>query len=136
MLVPYDGSEDADRALTFGLEFCARYDADLHVVHVSDAETPATDLILDQAEALLAETDIQSEPELVIAGNIDIRTADRVGEEIIDLVAERDYDHVIMGHESADFVTEAIVGSAAKTVVANTSVPVTVVSESLGLVGA
>lgn len=125
VLVPIDGSAASDRALAFAMEFADNYDATLCVVHISDTETEATEQILDRAEEVLDMAGIDETPELV-AADIELRPAQKVGEKIVELIDERDCDHVVMGHGSSDAVSELIVGSTAKTVIRNSPVPVTV----------
>ncbi|MFC4552140.1 MULTISPECIES: universal stress protein [Halorussus] len=128
VLVPIDGSECSFRALSFGVEFARRFDASLHVVHITDSETDATEDILERAREVLAEEDVDCEPELSTDVGLEFRPADRVGKDIVDLVEERGYDHVVMGHHgSGSAIERAILGSAAHTVVEEEAVPVTVV---------
>jgi nucleotide-binding universal stress UspA family protein len=127
VLVPIDGSECSFRALDFAIEFVRRFEASLHVVHLSDSETDATDQILDRARQRLREEGVADEPEVSTDVNLAFRPAERVGKDIVELVSERGYDHVVMGHHGDGAVERAILGSAAHTVVKEESVPVTIV---------
>jgi nucleotide-binding universal stress UspA family protein len=127
VLVPIDGSECSFRALDFAIEFVRRFEASLHVVHLSDSETDATDQILDRARERLREEGVADEPEVSTDVNLAFRPAERVGKDILELVSERGYDHVVMGHHGDGAVERAILGSAAHTVVKEESVPVTIV---------
>ncbi len=126
ILVPVDGTECSSRALEFAIDLAERFDGTLHVVHFSDAETEATEEILGHAEELLAESNLEDDPE-VLTRTVDIRLADKVGKEILQFVEDEGYDHVVMGHEGAGRVERALLGSAAETVVRGETVPVTVV---------
>ena len=127
ILVPIDGSECSFRALEFAVEFARRFEATLHVVHVTDAETDATDDIIDRAREYLREQGVEDEPEVSTDVDLAFRPADRVGEDILALVEERGYDHVVMGHHGGSAVERAMLGSAAHTVVEEETVPVTIV---------
>lgn len=127
VLVPVDDSDCSARALQFAVEFADRFDAALSVVHISDAETDATDLILAHARAQLASSGSAVEPELVVRPTLETPTASRIGAVILDLVEKRRIDHVVMGHHGSGRVEHAILGSAAETVVRGDGVPVTVV---------
>jgi nucleotide-binding universal stress UspA family protein len=127
LLVPIDGSECSYRALDFAIEFARRFEAPLHVVHVSDAETDATDEILARAREQLAEAGIDDEPEVSTNVDLAFRPADQVGKDILELVEERGYDHVVMGHHGGGTVERAMIGSAAHTVVEEETVSVTIV---------
>ncbi|WP_137284083.1 universal stress protein [Halorussus salinisoli] len=127
VLVPIDGSECSFRALDFAIDFARQFEASLHVVHITDAETDATDDILERARERLREDGIAGEPEISTDVDLSFRPADRVGEDILELVAERGYDHVVMGHHGSGTVDRVILGSAAHTVVEEEVVPVTIV---------
>lgn len=112
--------------LQFAIDPAERFDGSLHVVHFSDAETQATETILESARELLEATELEDDPEM-LTREIDVRLADRVGKEILGLVAEEEYDHVVMGHHGSGRIERALLGSAAETVVRGETVPVTVV---------
>ena len=127
VLVPIDGSECSFRALDFGIELARRFEGSLHVVHISDSETDATDEIVERARQRLREEGIAGEPEVSTDVDLAFRPAERVGEDILDLASERGYDHVVMGHHGNGTVERMMVGSAAHTVIEEESVPVTIV---------
>ncbi|NEU59093.1 universal stress protein [Halorussus sp. MSC15.2] len=127
ILVPIDGSECSFRALDFAIEFARRFEASLHVVHITDVETDATDDILDRARERLDEAGVTDEPEVSTDVDLSFRPAERVGKDILELVDERSYDHVVMGHHGGSTIDRAILGSAAHTVVQEEAVPVTIV---------
>jgi nucleotide-binding universal stress UspA family protein len=58
---------------------------------------------------------------------VSVRTAGRVGKEIVSMATEQDFDHVVMGHHGSGAVERAILGSAAETVLRAEEFPVTVV---------
>ncbi|MFB6087532.1 MAG: universal stress protein [Haloarculaceae archaeon] len=124
VLVPVDGSDCSVRALDFAVEFAARYDGALHVVHFSDTKTDATEQILATAEERLADA---GDVELVLTDRIDLRPGTAVGKEILRYVEAQNVDHVVMGHHGSDVVGRAILGSAAETVVRGLDVPTTIV---------
>mgnify|MGYP000627913402 CR=1 FL=1 len=127
LLVPVDGSESSVRALRFGAEMARRFEASLHVVHVSNDESDATDQIVERARAVLDDEGVEGSPEVSTDVELEFRPSKAVGEAILTLVEERGYDHVVMGHHGAGTVERAILGSAAETVVRSERVPVTVV---------
>lgn len=126
VLVAVDGSESSTRALRRAAEYADRFGAILHVVHVTDHETEATDEVLERAEATLAELDIDAEVALDVI-EMDVPTDREVGRELLEFVEREGYDHLFMGHEESGVVERAIVGSAAETVIRDATVPVTVV---------
>lgn len=126
VLVPVDGSPGSARAVEFAVQLAEEYDARLHVVHISDAETEATERILADAEERVVGAD--ADVELVLAEGLDVRPAAGVGAEIARLVEEEGYDHVVMGHDrEEDVVERVILGSAASAVLDELWVPTTIV---------
>jgi nucleotide-binding universal stress UspA family protein len=127
VLVPIDGSECSFRALRFAANFARNFDATLHVVHFSDEATDATDEILARARSVLNAEDVDAELKLSEDVQLEFRPGDRVGENVLELVEENDYDHVVMGHHGSGAIERAILGSAAETIVRAEAVPVTIV---------
>jgi nucleotide-binding universal stress UspA family protein len=125
VFVPIDASDASARALEFGIRLADRSDGSLHVVHISDRGTDATERLLANARETLAGTNV--EPELILAEELDIRPSTRIGKVALRLAKEREADHVVLGHTHASAADEAMLGSAAKTVVRATDIPVTVV---------
>ena len=127
ILVPIDGSETSERALRFAAEFARRFEGSLHVVHVSDRETDATEQLIERAREILSEEGVQGDPSISLDLELSFRTANRVGEDVVEIATEGDYDHVVMGHHGEGTVDRLILGSAAETVLRAGEVPVTVV---------
>ncbi|MFB6107555.1 MAG: universal stress protein [Haloplanus sp.] len=128
VLVPVDGSDCSMRALRFATEFARRFDATLDVVHFTDSQGPGTDELRANVEAVLEAEGLDGETELV--GDVrlsDFGASTQVGKDILSLVEERGYDHVVMGHHGTGRVGKLILGSAAETVTRATTVPATVV---------
>lgn len=126
VLVPVDGSELGWEALRFGADLANRYDGSVHVVHVTDHPAEKEAEIIERAKRILEEAGLEDEPDMLI--NVtQFRWANRVGKEILNLVEEEDYDHIVMGHHGSGAIGRAILGSAAETVVRNTTTPVTIV---------
>ena len=127
ILAPIDGTDVSFRALEFAAKMAEHFEASLDVVHITDERTDATDDILDRARTVLEGTGVETIPEVSTDLDLEFRPADRVGEDILKLVEERGYDHVVMGHEGSGTVERAIIGSAAETVLRAERVPVTVI---------
>lgn len=127
VLAPIDGSDCSERALLFAAEFCHRFEADLDVVHITDIKTEATDTVMDRANQILAETEIEADPTISIDLGLTFKASDRIGRDILDIVEEESYDHVVMGHHGAGAVDRFILGSAAETVLRSGDVGVTAI---------
>ncbi|WP_232703272.1 universal stress protein [Halobacterium wangiae] len=127
ILVPVDGSDCSFRALEFAADMARRYEADLHVVHFSDAETDATDEIVNRAQNVLDAQGVDAVPEVTTDVDLEFRPGDKVGDDILELVTDYGYDHVVMGHHGSGTIERAILGSAAETVLRSERVPITVI---------
>lgn len=129
ILVPIDGTDVGFRALSFGMDLAGAFDAKLDAVHTTTTEQPAESApVLDRARRILDTGDVETSLEVSPELDLDFRPADRLGEDILDLVGERGYDHVVMGHqEPPGPVERAILGSAAETVLRSERVTLTVV---------
>jgi nucleotide-binding universal stress UspA family protein len=126
VLVPVDGSELGWKALRFGVDLANRYDGSVHVIHVTDHPAERESDIVEKAEQIVAEAGLEDEPDVII--NVtQFRWANRVGKEILTLVQEEEYDHIVMGHHGTGAIGRAILGSTAETVVRGTETPVTVI---------
>lgn len=128
VLVPIDGSDCSFRALDFAIDFVKRYDGDLHVVHITDFEGEASQEILDRASERLDEAAILSDPQIVTDLQLsDPRYANQIGKDILEIVEEQGYDHVVMGHHGSGAVGRMVLGSAASTVVQAAETPATII---------
>ena len=128
ILVPIDGTDVGFRALSFGTELATAFDASLDAVHITIEDGEAAAPVIDRAERILATTDAETALEVAPDLDLDFRPADRLGRDILALVAERGYDHVVMGHEEPPGPVErALLGSAAETVLRSERVTLTVV---------
>lgn len=127
LLVPIDGSEASERALRYAATLVNQLDWSLHVVHITDKETEATDEILNQAQGILEEMEVEDTPSIEIDIDLGFQSSNQIGEDIVELVMEGDYDHVVMGHHGTGTVDRLILGSAAETVIRDGQVPVTVI---------
>ena len=127
ILVPMDGSELSKDALRFAVDFANRYDASVHVVHITDHPGDEEPEIVDEAKRIISDAGLEDEPEVII--NVtQFRWSNRVGKEILNLVEDEGYDHVVMGHHGSGALGRAILGSAAERVVRGATVPVTIIS--------
>lgn len=116
------------RALDFAVDLADRYDATVHVVHFTDYEDEGTADIQTRVEAAFADVDVAMEWEVIRDPRLsNIKASDRVGSDVLEYIEGHEVDHVVMGHHGGGLVESAILGSAAKTVVENTAIPVTVV---------
>ncbi len=127
ILVPVDGSDCSERALRFAADMARRYEGTLRVVHITDVETEATEMIMDRARGVLADEGVDSEPSVSIDVQLTFHGSGRIGNDIIELATTQDFDHIVMGHHGAGAVDQLLLGSVAKTVINAHELPVTIV---------
>lgn len=134
VLVPLDGSPQAETALTYATETFP--DAEIVVVHVVNPVAGATDIegimadtagvvderqqfgeeLFEQARKTAGERIVDSE---IIAG--------RAANEIVNYVDNNRIDAIVMGSHGRDGAARLLLGSVSETVVRRSPVPVTVV---------
>lgn len=136
ILIPYDGSEQADEAVAYAasehrsaeivllyvLDFVeAGYDAPPEAAvpgywdeWYEQAETQGQELLADAAEAFDGEVETA-----VVVG--------RPSRVIVEYVDEHDIDAVVMGSHGRDGLSRILLGSVAEAVIRQSTVPVTVV---------
>ncbi|MFW6435381.1 MAG: universal stress protein, partial [Halovenus sp.] len=134
VLVPYDGSEQAQYALAAAAETFS--DGRLVLLYVLEPYANHTeagghssewaDQAQERAQQLLAEG-VDSLP-----GGVDAETAIRYGRpvhELVRFVEENAVEEIVMGSHGRDGTERLLLGSVAETVVRRSSVPVTVVRQ-------
>jgi nucleotide-binding universal stress UspA family protein len=138
LLVPYDGSQSAERALRHALELAAALDkAELHLVHVHEsvlsygraaAYIPAGELEADmhkKSEALL-----KPALERVAAAGVPHRSAVLHGapaQAIVGYAEDHGCDGIVMGTQGTGAISTLLLGSVATKVMHLAKVPVTLV---------
>ena len=137
ILVPVDGSEPSDAALTFAFE---RF-PDAHFVALTvvvptevwygamDADPAAFEEFREtgeqEAEAVLDDARARAE-EAGVTLSTDL-TFGQPARSIVSYAEEHDPDQIVMGSHGRDGVSRVLLGSVAETVVRRSTVPVTVV---------
>lgn len=131
VLVPVDGSEQAERALDYALESAP--DASITLLYVFEGGPPEVHLerqgqdydALRERRHEMLERLVEDRP---FEGEVDIEVRiGRPSREIIECADDRDVDHIVMGSHGRDGASRVLLGSVAETVVRRAPVPVTVV---------
>lgn len=134
ILIPTDGSEQADPAITYGLELAEMTGAELHALYV--VETGASYVIaLDLGDESMNEYEqygketVEEVVARAAAKDLSAKGAVRRGniaQEIVDYTEDHDIDHIVVGRQGRGAV-EQYLGSTAEKVVRRSDQPVTVV---------
>lgn len=132
ILLAYDGSTGADRALNFALDLARKYAAELHVLAVArppefgdDVETRAVienarwhyDRVLGPVKARLAGETIKTTFHVAVG---------HPAEQIVRYAEEHAIDHVVVGHRGHTLFERWLIGSVARQVIAYAHCAVTV----------
>jgi nucleotide-binding universal stress UspA family protein len=133
ILVPYDGSEQAEKAFDLALDFAKKYQASMTTLAIARLPEPPED---EEAEAVIE--DAQSKyKELfdklkkkadgsVLQLNFEIR-AGHPAEQIIYYAEQNNIDHIVMGHRGNTFFRRWLLGSVAKQVMIYAPCAITIV---------
>jgi nucleotide-binding universal stress UspA family protein len=133
ILIPYDGSEEAEKGAAHGLELAAALDADVHGLYVIDLPgTPRALSIRDDEEQMRTEYREYGEGILADLGDLaadhgvgyasSIRSGSP-GEEIVDCADEEGLDAIVMGSAYRGKIG-GILGGTMDKVVRTATVPV------------
>lgn len=133
ILLPTDGSQEAERAVSHGLDLAEAFDAEVHAIYV--IETKATYILtvgLDDEEMeeyreygeKTVNEIVERAAERGLGGTGTVK-AGRISEEIIDYAEENDVDAIVMGKQGQGAI-EKYVGGTAEKVMRMSDVPVTV----------
>ncbi len=139
ILIPYDGTDEADTGADHGLELASTVGATVHALYVIDLPgAPRALYVRDDEEEMRERYRDYGEE---VTGHLSDRAADAgvdcvtamrsgsVHEEIVDYAEENDIDLIVMGTAYRGKVG-ALLGGGAEKVVRTSSVPVTTVRES------
>lgn len=137
ILVPVDGSDASTRALQHALALCKAFrSGKLVVVAVDDSLFPGAERKMgaEAAAAHHAESFARllgPARRLLKRRKVDVEFVERVGDvapAILDTVAKKKADIIVMGSRGAGGIKGVLLGSVSQKVLAGTKVPVTIVT--------
>ncbi|MFB6124115.1 MAG: universal stress protein [Haloferacaceae archaeon] len=131
ILVPTDGSDASEEAITHAVDVASKYDARLHALYVVDAGSYAT---LEAGTEMVLNA-LQEEGEQAVRrveaaadeAGVEVRTTVVTGtafREILDYVDENGVDLVVMGTHGRKGLDRYLLGSVTERVVRSADVPV------------
>lgn len=115
VMVAYDGSENASKALALSAFFASKLNLPLFVLNINDSPTVGRQ-ILQEAREYLAPYKLKNLEEEVVAGD--------AATKIISIAGEKKIDLIIMGSYGHSRIREAILGSTTVQVMRRANVPV------------
>jgi len=138
ILVPTDFSEQSAKAVRYGAELAAKFDAQLHVLHAVDT-TPImygeTGAYLPQeatADIVAASVRRLDGLEIESAGNLQVKRTVAEGHPFVEIVRygkENEIDLIVIGTHGRGAIAHLLLGSVAERVVRKASCPVLVVRD-------
>lgn len=134
LVIATDGSNSVRRAIDVGLDFAARFDADVHAISVIDRREidAAPEPLREELESALRR---QSEAALATVTEpvgIDVPTAVRSGrpsQEICAYARENDMDLIVTGTRGRHGENRLLLGSVAERIVHTSPIPVLTVRQ-------
>ncbi|WP_170975333.1 universal stress protein [Martelella alba] len=135
VLIAYDDSDCAKKALDFACDFVRRYGARLHIVSVCQlpqfGSGTATEMIIKNAKEIYGAifAGMDGDPAYQ---DIDIVKEMEVGNPavmILHYAENHKIDHIIVGHRGFSHIERWLMGSVARQVIDNAECPVTVIRE-------
>lgn len=134
ILVPYDGSEQAEKAFDLALDFAQKYQAKMTVLSIARLPEPPED---EEAEAIIEDAQgkykelfdqlkKKAESYQPLQINFEIK-AGHPAEQIIYYAEQNDIDHIVMGHRGNTFFQRWLLGSVAKQVMIYAHCAITIV---------
>lgn len=133
ILIAYDGSESADKAFEFALDFAERYQGELYVLSVVRLPEPHDDI---ETEAFMEQAHKHYQTQFAHLQKKNHRSPVQVHfksvighptQQILRQVEELDIDHIIVGSRGKGFFQRILLGSVSKQVVIYAHCSVTVV---------
>lgn len=134
ILVPIDGSEHAEKALTLALEMAEKHEACIEILTVvpglvNDPEWMKvyTEKMKENGEVMLSETLIkakESKPEIKISKRLKEGVT---VPKILEIAKEGNHDVIIIGSRGLGFVKGLLLGSVSSKVVNQAEIPVLIV---------
>jgi nucleotide-binding universal stress UspA family protein len=137
VLVPHDGSPQADDALRYALaEFTEGTITVLHVIDPSNTGYRAGAIMPDFSEQWYEEAkataatifeDVREQAADHDSSIETVRELGRPSRTVVEFVDEHDVDHVVIGSHGRTGVSRILLGSVAETVARRSPVPVTII---------
>lgn len=132
ILVAYDGSDSANRAVEFAVDLAAKYGAEVHVLAVARPPEFGTEVeteaiieqsrqhharLLQPLEARLAHGPVMASFHVAVG---------HPAEQIVRYAEEHGVDHIVVGHRGRSLFNRLLIGSIARQVIAYAPCAVTV----------
>ncbi|MEJ2636911.1 MAG: universal stress protein [Calditrichia bacterium] len=115
ILLAYDGSENASKALTLAASFASTLKLSLHLLNVNSSPDEAK-IMIQEAKEYLVSYNIPKIEEIIIEGD--------PSEKIVEAAKDKNIDLIIMGSYGHSRIREAILGSTTVQVMRHSDLPI------------
>lgn len=133
ILLGYDGSASAERALGFALETAQRYAAELHVLAVARPPDLGTEIEVEpviERELKHYESVLAAIGDRIRGASVTTRSEVAVGhpaEQLLRYAEQHGIDHIVVGNRGRSLFERLVLGSIARQVIVHAPCNVTVV---------
>ncbi|MBX0346987.1 universal stress protein [Haloarcula pellucida] len=129
ILVAVANDAVSEEVLDTAVKLGEAFDAELYVVHLLDDHLADAEAkrVRDMLRDRLADETVVATVALEHVGRSNAREGTRIGQELLEVAADVDITHIVMGHEPKGLRGRLASGDAAFSVVDAASVPVTIV---------
>ena len=133
LLVPVADGPLRERVLAVAIDLGTALDQKLYVVHLVDSEVADSEAkqMRDDLRESLEGAPIPATVALEYVGHNGPRAGPRIAQEILELAADVDVSHIVMGHTTQGLLGGVTRGSTASAVIDDATVPVTIVPENV-----
>lgn len=120
-----------DEILDVAIKLARGLDEELYVVHLVENDDAGMEdkRIRDELQEELTDIGVPATVALEHVGHWGPRSRARIGQDVLELAADVEISHIVMGHTAKGLLEELTRGSAVVAVVDEAPVPVTVVSD-------
>jgi K+-sensing histidine kinase KdpD len=131
ILVAVPRTHSRDRVFDVGVRLANALGEDLCVVHLveGDAQVDTASQMREEIRARVLEENVVATVEVEAVEPSLGRTATQFGTELLELAADREPTHIVVGHSSQRSVADVARGTTAFTVAEEATVPVTIVPD-------
>lgn len=132
ILVAVSRAPNRDKVLDMAIRLGNAFDEDLHIVNLIEDQSPTDNprqIRQELRQRVLQENAVATIAVEPIDGTL-VRAGPRLGRELLDLAAEDDVTHIVVGHSSKGLLGDITQGNTAFTVADTAPVPVTIVPEN------
>jgi len=137
ILVPVDGSESSNQAVSYAIDFAMKYSARISLLHVAPYPTIFTGITTTTTTTLTDSMLIQNGKQILSdclrdVEKIGIQASTKLlrghpGMKIVQYAKDEDFDLIVMGNRGLSGISRFIMGSVSHYVVDHAQCPVTIV---------